>query len=44
MTGTGEIVYSGTDSYTGTIHFVSAEGNMTINLSARKVGTCDHPQ
>jgi hypothetical protein len=44
MTGTGEIVYSGTDSYTGTIRFVSAEGNMTINLSGRKVGTCDHPQ
>jgi len=44
MTGTGEIVYSGTDSYTGTIHFVSAEGNMTISLSGRKIGTCDHPQ
>ena len=44
MTGTGEIIYSGTDSYTGTIHFVSAQGNMTINLSGRKIGTCDHPQ
>ncbi|MGH8262575.1 MAG: DUF3617 domain-containing protein [Steroidobacterales bacterium] len=44
MTGTGEIVYDGTDSYTGTIQFVSAQGNMTINMTGRKLGTCNNPQ
>jgi hypothetical protein len=44
MTGQGEITYDGTDSYTGTIKYASAEGNMTINLTGNKVGGCDKPR
>jgi hypothetical protein len=44
MTGMGQIVYSGTDSYAGFIKFISEQGNMTINLTGKKVGECDHPQ
>jgi hypothetical protein len=44
MTGTAEIVYVNSDTYTGTIKFVSQQGNMTINLSGKKLGECDNPQ
>lgn len=44
MTGTGEILRDGADAFTGTIKFMSAEGNMTIQLKGRKVGGCDSPQ
>jgi hypothetical protein len=44
MTGTGELVREGTDAYSGTIKFTSAQGNMTINLKGKKVGDCDNPQ
>jgi hypothetical protein len=43
MTGTGEIVYAGANSYSGTIKFLASEGNMTIKLTGRKLGDCDHP-
>jgi hypothetical protein len=43
MTGQGEITYEGTDAYTGTIKYTSSEGNMTINLTGKKIGTCDNP-
>ncbi len=43
MTGQGEITYQGTDAYTGTIKYTSAEGNMTIKLTGKKIGGCDHP-
>jgi len=43
MTGTGEITFEGTDAYTGAIN-ASADGvNVTINLSGKKIGTCDNP-
>jgi Protein of unknown function (DUF3617) len=44
MTGTGELVREGTDAYTGTLKFSSAQGNMTIALKGKKVGECDNPQ
>jgi hypothetical protein len=44
MTGTAEIIYVNPNSYTGTIKFVTEQGNMTINLSGKKLGECDNPQ
>lgn len=44
MAGVGEIVYSGSDSYTGSIRFTSEQGSMTIALSGHRIGDCDHPQ
>ena len=44
MTGTGEIVREGTDAFSGTIKFMSADGNMTIQLKGKKAGGCDNPQ
>jgi len=43
MTGTGEITFEGTDSYTGAISATAEGMTMTINLSGTKVGTCDNP-
>lgn len=43
MTGKGEITFQGTVAYTGTIRYVTDEGNMTINLTGRKIGGCDNP-
>lgn len=44
MKGTGEILREGTDSYTGTIKLTSGQGNMTLNMKGKKVGTCDKPE
>jgi hypothetical protein len=43
MTGTGEITFAGEDSYTGAINATADGMNMTINLSGKKLGTCDNP-
>ncbi len=45
MTGTGEINYAADEaSYTGVIT-ASADGmNLTINLTGRKLGTCNNPR
>jgi hypothetical protein len=43
MTGKGEITRQGTDAYTGSIQYSSAQGNMTIKLSGHKIGECDNP-
>jgi len=43
MTGTGEITFEGTDSYTGAINATAEGMTMTIKLSGKKVGTCDNP-
>jgi hypothetical protein len=44
MTGLGEITYSSPSAYTGSIRFDSAEGGMTLELSGKKLGTCQAPQ
>jgi hypothetical protein len=43
MQGTGEITFDGSDSYSGAITATAQGMKMTINLSGRKVGTCDKP-
>jgi hypothetical protein len=43
MTGAGEILFEGSDSYTGTVRLTSEMMSMTINLTGKKVGTCDKP-
>jgi hypothetical protein len=42
-TGTGEITRMGADAWTGAINYNSAQGQMTINLSATRVGECNNP-
>lgn len=43
MTGTGEITFNGDDSYTGAINATAEGMSLTINLSGRKIGTCNNP-
>jgi hypothetical protein len=43
MTGKGEIIFNGTDSYNGSVKYATAEGSMTVMLSGRKSGECDNP-
>ena len=43
MTGTGEMTFVGTDSYTGAIVATADGMNMTIQLTGKKIGTCDKP-
>jgi hypothetical protein len=43
MTGTGEITFGGEDAYEGAITATADGMNMTINLSGKKLGTCDKP-
>jgi hypothetical protein len=44
MTGTGEMTFNGTDSYTGLIKFSTMGMNMTVKLSGRKIGACSNPE
>jgi hypothetical protein len=44
MTGSGELNYTGADSYTGVMTFTTEQGNMSINLTGKKVGECDNPR
>ena len=43
MTGTGEITFADDGSYAGAINATAEGMTMTINLSGKKVGTCDKP-
>ena len=43
MTGTGEITFTGEDSYEGAIAATADGMSMTIKLSGKKLGTCDKP-
>lgn len=43
MTGTGEITWNGPDSYTGVITATAEGMTMMINLSGKKIGTCENP-
>ena len=43
MTGTGEITFTTPDSYTGAITATAEGMTLTINLSGKKLGTCDRP-
>lgn len=43
MKGTGEITFQADGSYSGAIKGTAEGVTMTINLSGRKIGTCDKP-
>ena len=43
MTGTGEITFADEGSYTGAINATAEGMTMTINLSGKKIGTCENP-
>ena len=43
MTGSGEITYDGTDSYAGVIQMTAEGMTVKINLSGKKLGSCDNP-
>jgi Protein of unknown function (DUF3617) len=43
MKGTGEITFDADGNYAGTIKGTAEGIAMTINLSGRKIGTCDKP-
>lgn len=40
MTGQGEITRESAEAYSGLIKFTSAEGQMTVKLSGRRLGEC----
>ena len=44
MTGEGELNFSGTDAYAGTVQFKTADKSIHVNLTGKKIGTCDNPQ
>ena len=43
MTGHGEITFESEDAYSGVIDATAEGMTMKINLSGRKLGTCDKP-
>lgn len=44
MTGDGEITFNGTDAYSGFVNMNSEQMTMRVNMSGRKIGTCDNPE
>ena len=44
MTGNGEINFNGTDAYTGFVKMDAEQMSMQINLTGKKIGTCDNPE
>ncbi len=43
MTGVGEMTFGADGSYVGFVKFMSDQMNMTVNLTGKKIGTCDKP-
>ena len=44
MTGDGEINFTGTDAYTGVFTMHAPQFDMQINLTGKKIGTCENPK
>ena len=44
MTGAGELTFSGADSYTGAVQFKTADKSIRVNLTGKKIGSCDNPE
>ncbi len=44
MTGDGEINFTGTDAYTGMFTMHAPQFDMKINLTGKKIGTCENPK
>jgi len=42
-TGVGQITRMGAEAWSGSIVFTSAQGQITINLTGRRVDGCDNP-
>ena len=43
MTGVGEMTFAADGSYVGFVRFMSDQMAMTVNLTGKKIGTCDRP-
>jgi hypothetical protein len=43
MTGVGEMTFGADGSYVGVVKFSSDMMSMTVNLTGKKIGTCDKP-
>ncbi len=43
MTGTGEMTFSADGSYVGFVRYTADMMSMTVNLTGKKIGTCDKP-
>ncbi|MGH8252091.1 MAG: DUF3617 domain-containing protein [Steroidobacteraceae bacterium] len=44
MTGQGELTFNGPDAYAGVLRFQTDQMNMEVNMTGKKIGTCDNPQ
>lgn len=44
MTGEGELTFNGTDAYVGVFNMHSDQFDMKIDLTGKKIGTCDDPE
>ena len=44
MTGNGEINFNGTDAYTGFVKMNAEQMSMQVNLTGKKIGTCENPE
>lgn len=44
MTGEGEINFTGTDAYTGMFTMHAQQLDLQINLTGKKIGTCENPK
>ena len=40
MTGTGEMTFAGDESYTNSLKMVSAQGEMTMKMTGKRIGDC----
>jgi hypothetical protein len=43
MTGVGEMTFGADGSYVGFVKYMSDQMSMTVNLTGKKIGTCDKP-
>lgn len=43
MSGVGEMTFGADGSYVGFVKFMSDMMSMTVNLTGKKIGTCDKP-
>jgi Protein of unknown function (DUF3617) len=44
MSGRGEVTFAGSNSYAGAAEFQTGSNNIRVQLTGRKVGSCDNPQ
>jgi hypothetical protein len=44
MSGDGELTFDSADSYTGVLLFNTGEHKMRVNMTGKKIGSCDNPE